>query len=255
MEIKYYKVVKMDISYVLLVAFIAGAVTLIGGIIPRFYKISKRLSQFLIILASGIVLSVSLIGLLPMSFTLGGSSFTALGFFLGGIALIITGKLFPHTYGDEKFEDKLYSILKTTSLVVTGSVLHNITLGLLIGAGFAISVMLGVGVTIALVFHNIIRGISINNPLRQTGLETKKIYLLMFISGIPALIGALPAYYIISSAVAPLSSIGIAFACGALLFILLDQISPIMKSYSNRHEIAASLFLGIFFGILLLGIG
>ena len=139
----------MDILSVFALAFLAGASTVLGGLIYRFLKVEKRVLQWALAGSTGVLLSVIMLGMLPEAMELGGMLYTALGLILGGVVFMVTGFLFPHTYLYEKYEDRLYSILKTGSLVITGIILYNLAAGLLIGAGFAFSSSLGLSLLIA----------------------------------------------------------------------------------------------------------
>ncbi len=245
----------MDMTIVLLLAFLAGASTLLGGIACVILKVEKRALRFLLTASSGVVLSVILLGMMPQALQLGGVGYTALGFILGGVAMMVTGSLFPHTYGDEKYEDRLYSLLKTGTLVVSGIIIYSIPQGLLIGSGFASSWALGVMMSVALVLQNIPRGISLDAPLFRMGLSRIGVLVLLLLAGVPAAAGALLSFAVLAGSVPALLSSGMAFSAGAMLFIVADQLIPVVKKYTRLHEVAIALFLGIFVGVLILGIG
>jgi len=245
----------MDILFVLVLAFLGGAVTVLGGFFYTFFRIGKRVMQFAMTASTGIVLSVIMLSVLPEALSLGGVGYTALGFVLGGIVMMVTGTLFPHTYGAERYEDKLYSILKTGSLVVYGMLLYNFPAGLLIGSGFAFSLKLGTAVLIAIVLQNIARGVAVSSPLSGMVMDKTKMLLVMMLAGVPTLAGALLAFPALAYSPPFLVSSGIAFSAGAMFFICADQLVPLVKSYSRRHEIAFALFIGVFAGVLIVGIG
>lgn len=245
----------MDMASVLLIAFLAGASTVLGGLICLIMKIEKRVLKFLMTASTGVVLAVILLGMLPSAIELGGVGYTALGFILGGVAMMVTGTLFPHTYGDEKYEDRLYSLLKTGTLVISGLIIYNIPAGLLVGSGFAASFALGIIMSIAIILQNIPRGISVNSPLHRMDLNLFGILVIMLLAGLPALAGGLLAHAALASAAPVIMASGMAFSGGAVLFICADQLIPVVKSYTRIHEVAIALFLGIFVGMLLLGIG
>ena len=245
----------MDIPLVLVLAFLAGASTLVGGIISIMYDTDKRGLHFVLTASSGIVFSVVMLGVLQLSLKLGTILYTALGFILGGVAMIVAVSVFPHTYGAERYGDRLYSLLKTESLVVSGIITHNLPAGLLIGSCFAISQPIGLVLLAAVFLQNIPRGMAINAPLLRINLIRPRILLIMLLAGIPAMVGALLAFASLAGLIPIFQASGMAFAAGAFFFVCIDQLVPLVKSYSRMHETAAALFIGIFFGVLLLGIG
>ncbi len=244
----------MDLLSVLVLAFLAGASTSIGGLVHRFFRTEKRFLHWTLAGSTGVLLSVIMLGMLPEAMSLGGLGYTALGFILGGIVFMVTGFLFPHTYLYEKYEDRLYSILKTGSLIITGLLLYNIAAGLIIGAGFAVSYALGLAVSIAVILQNVPRGLAISIPMSQTAMEKNRALLILLISGVPALIGAAVTFAALSGSVDALFSTGISFCAGAMLFIFIDQMMPLVRSGRHMHEMAITLFAGLFIGVLLLGI-
>lgn len=245
----------MDMASVLLITFLAGASTVLGGLICLTLNIEKRVLKFVLTASTGVVLAVILLGMLPAAIELGGVGYAALGFILGGVVMMVTGTLFPHTYGDEKYEDRLYSLLKTGTLVISGIIIYNIPAGLLVGSGFASSLALGLMMSIAIILHNIPRGIAINAPLHRMDLNLLGVLVLMLLAGLPAIAGGLLAYAALASSAPVIMASGMAFSSGAVLFICADQLIPVVKSYTRIHEVAIALFLGVFVGVLLLGIG
>ncbi len=244
----------MDFATVLVLAFAAGASTVIGGMLPGFVRIEKRVLDFCLSASTGVLISVIMLGVLPVALETGGAGYTALGFVLGGVVFMVTGFLFPHTYLDEKYEDRLYSILKTGSLIVTGILLYNFSAGLLLGSSFVPSAGLGIAVIIAIVLQNIPRGVSMKDPMMQAGMPSKKMMLLMLMSGVPLLVGALASFAALSSSMAVIVSSGLSFSCGAMLFVIVDQMMPIVKGSRTLHRTAMAIFIGMFIGVLLLAI-
>jgi ZIP family zinc transporter len=245
----------MDMAYVLLLAFLAGASTVLGGLICLALKIGKRVLKFVTTASTGVVLAVIMLGMLPKALELGGVGYTAVGFILGGVVMMVTGTLFPHTYGDEKYEDRLYSLLKTGTLVISGIIIYNLPAGMLVGSGLASSMALGMLMAIAIMLNNITRGISVNAPLHRMDLNKLGVFVVMLLAGLPALAGGLLAFAALAGSAPVILASGMAFSSGAVLFICADQLVPIVKSYTRIHEVAIALFLGIFVGVLLLGIG
>ncbi len=244
----------MDILTVLILSLIAGASTAVGGVICNYKRISKRVLQAALSGSTGVLLAILLLGAMPSAITLGGVGYASLGFILGGVVFMVTGFLFPHTYLNEKYEDRLYSILKTGSLILTGLVLYNFTAGLVFGSGSAFSGAMGAAIFTALILQNIPRGIALYAPLEQTGMIKKNIFLMLLFSAVPLFVGSAVMFAVISGALPVVLSTGIAFSAGAMSFIFIDQMMPIIKGGRDMHETAIAMFIGIFIGLLLLGI-
>jgi ZIP family zinc transporter len=244
----------MDVLTVLVLAVVAGASTVLGGLIHGLMKVDRRFLQWSLSGSTGVLISVIMLGMMPAALNLGGMGYTALGFILGGVVFMVTGFIFPHTYLHERYEDRLYSILKTGSLVITGIILYNLAAGLLIGAGFALSYTAGAAALAAVILQNIPRGVAISMPMSQTATEKSRILFILLLSGVPAMIGAAVTFAALGGSMDVLLSSGASFSAGAMLFIFIDQMMPIVKGGRNMHETAITLFIGLFIGVLLLGL-
>jgi len=244
----------MDTGIVLLSAFLGGALTVLGGIAYERIEVGRRLLSFIMVATTGMIFSVLLFGMLPASMQVAGAGYAALGFVLGGMILIITGYIFPHTYGAERYEDKLYSILRRGSLVITGIIIYNIPAGLAIGAAFAGSMTLGVAAFAAVSLQNVARGVSILPPLSGSFPRRAHVLVIMLLAGLPALGGAALSFTVLFSSMPVLLASGLSFSAGAMFFVCADQLMPLIKGTAKTHEVAAALFIGVFAGVLMLGI-
>ncbi|MCD6495932.1 MAG: ZIP family metal transporter [Candidatus Aenigmarchaeota archaeon] len=244
----------MDALTVIALSFAAGVATVLGGLLYDIVRIDRRLLQWALSSSTGLVLSIVFLGLMPAAVQLGGNGYTAMGFVLGGIVFMITGTLFPHTYLYEKYEDKLYSILKTGTLVLAGVVLYNIAAGLAIGAGLAHSASAGFAIAAAVALQNIPRGVAIKSPMSQTGIDRRSILGMMLLAGVVCLFSAALMFLAVNGSADVILASGLAFSSGAFSFIFVDQMIPLLKSGRRPHELAISLFVGLFLGILILGI-
>ncbi|MFH0956764.1 MAG: hypothetical protein V1813_02790 [Candidatus Aenigmatarchaeota archaeon] len=244
----------MDFAAVVALSCAAGSSAFLGPVLGSRLKIEKRFVQFGLSASTGILLSVAMLGMLPKAAELGGVWYSSLGFILGGLVLMITGTLFPHTYLDEKYEDRLYSILRTGSLVVAGIILYGIPAGLFIGSSMASSLALGVAAVAAIILQGIPRGIAIDAQLSQTGMDVRKKLFVILLSVAMVIVAALPAFAVLNGAIGVIVCTGLSFSAGAMLFVLVDQMMPLVKGGRRLHETAIALFLGLFAGMLLLGI-
>lgn len=245
----------VDLAAAFVFSFVAGFSALLGMMLGRKFSLEKRVVQFGLSASTGVMISVAMLGMLPAAIGLGGIWYAALGFILGGLVFMITGTLFPHTYLDEKYEDRLYSILKTGSLVATGLILYSIPAGLFMGSAFVASFALGAAASIAVILQNLPRGVTIDTQLTQAGMEGSRKLFMVLLSCAAVIFCATATAAAFGGAMDVIVSTCLSFSAGAMLFVLVDQIIPIVKGGRKMHETAMAIFLGLFVGILLLGIG
>jgi zinc transporter, ZIP family len=244
----------MDFAAVVALSCAAGFSTLFGLVLGNQLKIEKRIVQFCLSASTGMMISVAMLGMLPKAAELGGVWYSSLGFILGGLVFMITATLFPHTYLDEKYEDRLYSILKTGSLVVAGIILYGLPAGLFVGSSSAATFALGAAAAAAIVIQGIPRGMAIDTQLSQTGMDARKKLFVTIFSAIVVVAVAIPVFFVLSGAIDVIVCTGLSFSAGAMLFVLVDQMMPLVKGGRRLHETAIALFLGLYIGMLLLGI-
>ncbi len=113
--------------------------------------------------AAGIMVGLSLFGLLPEGHAISGQKIVSLGFFLG-ILLMRNLERFV-TVKDANRETGAYTGMGY--LIAIGIALHDFPEGLAMGAGFRGGEELGYLIAFSLALHNIPEGISIAAPLKK----------------------------------------------------------------------------------------
>lgn len=139
--------------------------------------------------------------------------------------------------------------MKTGIIVSIGLALHNIPEGLAIGSGFDASFKLGLSLAIAIALHDIPEGISMAIPMKNGGMKPGKILLYVFLSGIATGFGAFLGA-IIGKISQQIIAMCLAFAGGAMLYIVSGELSP---EYNKIHTGKLPTFcniLGFVLGIL-----
>ncbi|CAM5194290.1 Zinc transporter ZupT [Ureibacillus acetophenoni] len=162
----------------------------------------------------------------------------AIGFLLGGMFLFSVDKLLPHLHPNtpmKRAEGILPKKRKRSTLLVLAITLHNIPEGLAIGVSFgavaigspsaslagALALAIGIGI------QNIPEGVAVSMPLLRDGMSKRKSFMFGQFSGmvepISAIIGFLAVAFI-----APLLPFALAFAAGAMIFVVAEEVIPIM---------------------------
>jgi len=226
--------------------FVAGFVTALAtglGALPFFVvdDISDRVNVVLWGLASGIMVSASLFGLLLEGLAYGSRLWLVPGM-LAGVVLVVVGhrvvsesEMDPRQYAEADFK-KLVLILGVLTV-------HSFPEGVAVGVAFAelglsslapgdtvvilgyAAPILGIFMTIAISIHNIPEGVAISIPLEAMGVSNlRKVWWAVF-SSLPQPIGAVIAFYFVSLAKEFLP-FGFGFAAGAMIYLVATEFIP-----------------------------
>jgi ZIP family zinc transporter len=268
----------------LLLVFVAGLITALAtglGSLPFFFfkDISDRWTVGLWGLASGIMLSASIFGLIfeglglqNISTLLSISSFMAavtvdqlIGVGIGalfGAALVLVADKIIHGH-EFKPREIAEADFKKLMIILGILTVHSFPEGVAIGVAFAdlglnsglqllgFSIpLLAVFMTIAISIHNIPEGIAISIPLRDLGLSEWRMVGAAIFSSLPQPIGAILAYYFVTIA-REFLPYGFGFAAGAMILLVVHELIPEAlergESLPNdgRKELAIGLFVGL----------
>jgi len=229
--------------------------TTIGGIIGvKFKNPSKKFLSFILSFASGLMLAIVCFDLLPEAFNLTNLPTVFLGILLGIIMMIICDLLVDKKFNNSnKFKQNKNDLLKTGIIVSIGLALHNFPEGLAIGSGFGASIKLGLSLAIAICLHDIPEGISMAVPMKNGGIKKSKVIFYVVHSGITTGIGAFFGAIIgeISQSVIAMC---LAFAAGAMIYIVSGELTPEANSLYKGRMSAIGSILGLLIGILAMSI-
>ena len=231
-----------NIFYISLFATMMGiAGTGLGGIIGCFIKnTSNKVSSAFLQLSAGVMTSIVCFDLLPEGFNLAGMEVTLIGFMLGVLMILIIEDIVRRIQNKttkNSIENK--KLFRIGFLIFIGIMLHNLPEGLAIGAGFGVSIHMGITLAIVIALHDVPEGIAITLPLRRAGTGFAKATGLAFLSGIPTGIGALIGAFVggISEVTVGIS---LGFAGGAMLYIVSGELIPESRDmYKGRFSVLA----------------
>lgn len=245
----------------LLYSFLAGGSTVFGAFL--FFIIGapgKRLMALLLGFAGGIMLAVSFFELMPESLQLGSMTSTVIGFIAGCALLYLLDVFLPHAHmsndehlhveNAERTPTFEKSIMRTGYLIFFGIALHNVPEGLAIGAGIEASPELGLAIALAIALHNIPEGIAVAGPLRSGGMSAGKVVLFTFAAGMMTVVGA-GIGLVLFSITPALIGASLAFAAGAMVYIVNDELIP-QANALHSHLANAGLIVGLLVGFILL---
>lgn len=212
-----------------LTTFIAGISTTLG-IIPCFMKIKNQKSIISKTLAfsSGIMLTISLVSLIPEAAKILGEIYNPFPAFIITAIFIFIGTNISNLV-DNKVEkklqtDNLYKLGVITSLVL---MIHNIPEGITTFISTTANQQLGIKLAFAIALHNIPEGISIAIPIYYATKNKKKAFSYTLIAGFSELFGAILAYIFLKDIITPfVLSITLAITAGIMINISVYEFLP-----------------------------
>jgi ZIP family zinc transporter len=221
----------------------AGAATGVGGlwllIMPRP---SELLLDVLLGFTAGVMLAATAFSLLVPALNEGGLPEVLSGVAVGGAALLALDALVPHIHlrFSEAGQPQPRAARQAT-LLLSALTIHNVPEGLAVGVAFAAGGPdLGVPVALAIGIQNIPEGFAAAAPLLAAGASRTFAVGIAAATGAVEPLAALAAFAAlgITSALLPF---GLAFAAGAMLYVVVDELIP--ESHARGHERAASVAL------------
>ncbi|MFA5659301.1 MAG: ZIP family metal transporter [Oscillospiraceae bacterium] len=164
------------------------------------------------------------------------------GFVFGGIFLFVLDNLLPHLHPGSNEPEGISSSLKRTTLLVFAVTLHNIPEGMAVGLSFALAAqhnadpaMLAgaMALAVGMGIQNFPEGAAISLPLRQEGMKTAKAFVCGSLSGIvEPIFGILTV--IIAGSITPLMPWLLAFAAGAMVYVVVEELIP--EAHLGEHS-------------------
>lgn len=222
-------------------------------------EFSQKVLDWMLGFAAGVMIAASFWSLLAPAIAMSQNSRiaawipAAAGFLLGTIFLRLIDKVLPHVHiGFPTSEaEGIKTSLPRSTLLVLAITLHNIPEGLAIGVAFgavaagfpsatlpaAIALAVGIGI------QNFPEGFAVSVPLRRDGLSRFKSFwygqLSAIVEPIAAVLGA--AAVIVAK---PLLPYALAFAAGAMIFVVVEEVIPESQRNGNTDLATAGTIVG-----------
>ncbi|MEW6756282.1 MAG: ZIP family metal transporter, partial [Candidatus Latescibacterota bacterium] len=213
-----------------------------AAMVFAFRSIQRQVLDGMLGFAAGVMIAASYWSLLAPAIEMAekGSDAPAwipavVGFLLGGLFLWTVDRLLPHLHLQHATEqaEGLATTWRRSVLLVLAITLHNIPEGLAVGVAFgalahdlpaaslagAVTLALGIGI------QNLPEGMAVAVPLRREGVSRLKSFWYGQLSGlVEPVAGLLGAAAVIL--VRPLLPYALAFAAGAMIFVVVEELIP-----------------------------
>ncbi len=184
----------------------------------------------------------------------------AVGFALGALFIFGLDKILPHLHINFQETEGVKSPWQRTTLLVLAITLHNIPEGLAVGVLFggvaagipeasiagAVTLAIGIGI------QNFPEGIAVSMPLRRMGMSRWKSFMYgqssAIVEPIAGVLGAVAVTFF-----TPLLPYALAFAAGAMIFVVVEEVIPETQQDKNT-DIATLGLIGGFIVMMTLDV-
>lgn len=175
----------------------------------------------------------------------------AVGFLLGGAFLRGVDLLLPHLHRGEAEPEGVKTTWQRITLLILAITLHNFPEGLAVGVAFgalaadlpsatlagAVALALGIGI------QNFPEGMAVSMPLRREQYSRGKSFWYGQLSAVvEPIAGVLGAAAVLVAR--PLLPYALAFAAGAMIFVVAEDLIPESQMGGNTHEATLGVMLG-----------
>ena len=242
----------------LLASLFTWLLTALGASVVLFIKnLNQKLLDGMLGFTGGVMVAASFWSLLNPAIAMSdGEGFikvipAAVGFFLGALFIFLLDKLLPHLHIGFKEAEGMKSPWQRTTLLTLAITLHNIPEGLAVGVLFggvaagipeatiagAVTLAIGIGL------QNFPEGIAVAVPLRRMGMSRKKSFLYgqssALVEPIAGVAGALAVSFF-----TPILPYALAFAAGAMLYVVIEEVVPEAQQSNNTDLSTLGFVLG-----------
>lgn len=228
----------------LLGSFISAMATVLGAI-PLFFvkSLSERWKDILIAFTAGIMVSASTFGLMPQAIEESGMTALIIGLMIGVVVLDVIEKNIPHI--DVENDSKTHSLDSKAMLVIVALFIHNIPEGLSTGFSYASqNEGLGPMVATAIGAQNMPEGLVLAVFLINSRVSKKMSFLIVILTGLMEVLSALIGYFA-ASYLEDLTGYGLAFAAGAMMFIVYKELIPESHGHGYERQSTYSFIIGM----------
>jgi ZIP family zinc transporter len=246
------------VGMAVLASIIAGAFTGVGALPVLFTThISKRLQAALLGFGAGVMLAATAFSLIvpaietatPMTGTgTRAALVVAIGVIAGGVFILLAHRYSPHEHFIKGPEGKPSRRLSRIWLFIIAIVIHNFPEGLAVGVAFGLEeISDATALTIGISLQNMPEGLVVALALVTEHYSKARAIGIALLTGFMQPLGALVGSVAITASQALLPW-GLAFAAGAMLYVISNEVIP--ESHSHGHERAST--MGLMVGFVLM---
>ena len=211
-------------------------------------QMSKQLQRALMGFAAGVMVAASIWSLIIPAMDqaehLGKLAFLPafVGVWAGMLFLLLLDQIIPHLHINSECPEGTACGLGKSTMMVLAVALHNLPEGMAVGvvaAGWltgneAISFATALALSLGIALQNLPEGAIISMPLKSNGMGRGRAFGYGVLSGVIEPIGAIVTI-LLASVVIPVLPYLLAFAAGAMLYVVVEELIPEMCEGEHSH--------------------
>jgi len=233
-----------------------GAITIAGIFVFLGDNIQKTLIPILIAFATGVLLTVAFIGLIPEAIEQVGEPHLIMPFILGGILFFF---IMEKIVIWRNCRDKTCEVHSHASgpIILMGDSLHNLTDGIVIAAAFLSGLNLGIVAGLTIIVHELSHETADFGILLHSGYSKKKAFFYNMISSSTTIPASIVSYFILDSIESAVPFL-LAISAASFIYIALSDLTPDLHQHTDFKYIVRQLLviiIGIVLMALILSIG
>ncbi len=227
-----------------LASLIAGLATGVGALLVFFVRrVSDRFLDSSLGFAAGVMLAATCFSLLVPAIEIGGIWKTVIGMILGTVFLIYTERFVPHLHRVTGIKGSSTQLNKMW-LFILAITIHNFPEGMAVGVSFGGGdIKAGTTLAIGMGLQNMPEGLAVALALLREKSTRWKAFLIGLLTGLVEPVGGFLGIFAVSTGKF-LLPYGLAFAAGAMLFVISEEIIPETHSRGNDREATIGVIIG-----------
>ena len=238
--------------------------TALGSACVFFMKgqLKRSIQRALMGFAAGVMVAASvwslIIPAMDQSAHMGKLAFLPafVGVWCGVLFLLALDKLIPHLHINSQHPEGTKSGLGKSAMMVLAVALHNLPEGMAVGVVAAswmagnesISAAAALALSLGIAIQNLPEGAIISMPLKSGGMKRGKAFGYGVLSGVVEPIGAVLTI-LLSQLVVPVLPYLLAFAAGAMLYVVVEDLIPEMSE--GEHSNIGTVFFAVGFTLMM----
>lgn len=238
----------------IIASLLCGLATGAGGLLIYLRKhVSKKMLDASLGVAAGVMLAATSFSLIVPAIEKGGGGvkgafITLLGILCGGIFLDFTDKLFPDSnlmLNSMEMDESIKNgaRMRKIWLFIIAITIHNFPEGLAVGVGFGDGdIVNGLSLAIGIGLQNFPEGLAVALPLIRENYPRWKALVIALCTGLVEPIGGLIGVGVVHIS-RPILPFALAFAAGAMIFVISHEIIPETQSDHNHSKLATHALL------------
>jgi zinc transporter, ZIP family len=231
--------------------FASGLATGVGGLaLAAFgHRRTPAMLDALLGFTAGVMLAATVFSLLVPALDRGTVGEVLVGFVAGAAVLALIDRAIPHVHagfreGGRPRAETVEPAERRAALLLSALTIHNVPEGMAVGVAFAVGgPELGIPIALAIGVQNVPEGFVAAAPLLESGVGRRRAASVAALTGTVEPPAALLAFAAVELAGAALAG-SLAFAGGAMLYVIVDELIPECHAGGNERVATAGLIIG-----------